>query len=291
MNRGGGGLHSKFAQYRRSWRTALDEIRAVGYDTAFDIYPYYPNMAGLLWRAGIPRRFGFSTGGHGALYTDTIPWLDDRCHIAEKQARLVRSAFAKSEPSAPLSPALPEPSTESVSAVEELLQRSGVGPGYVILHAGSGAVARLWPVSAWRALAERLVATRPVVLTGVGPAEEATARTIAAELPGCFDFTGKLDWPRLNALVARAAAVVAGETSLGHLAAARRIPGVAIYSGITDTREWRPLGARDVPLTVLSAPVPCAPCYRAAGCATMDCVRGVSVDDVVRAVESIPFTR
>jgi heptosyltransferase-2 len=284
-------VHAKVAQYRRSWRTALSEIREVGYDIAFDIYPYYPNMAGLLWRAEIPRRYGFSTGGRGALYTATIPWVDDRCHIAEKQARLIRSAFAEHATPGISAPTLAPPSSESSAGVARMLEQQGVGAGYVILHAGSGVAARLWPVSSWRALAERVAGKNPVVLTGVGAAEEEVAHAIAAGLPNCFNFTGRLDWQQLNALVAGAAIVVSGETSLGHLAAARRVPGVAIYSGITDTREWRPLGGVHVPLTVLSAPVPCAPCFRGDGCATMDCVRGVSVDDVARAIQSILETR
>jgi ADP-heptose:LPS heptosyltransferase len=267
--------------------TAVDEIRTVGYDMAFDIYPYYPNMAGLLWRAGIPERFGFTTGGRGALYTGTVPWVDDRCHIAEKQARLIRSAFVGRGDIDSPPPTLALPSAASISAVEQLLQHRGIAGDYVILHAGSGARARLWPISSWRALAERLAATTSVVLTGVGVVEEEAARTISADVPRCFNLTGQLDWQNLNALVAGASVVVSGETSLGHLAAARRIPCVAIYSGITDTREWRPLGAPEIPLTVLSAAVQCAPCYRTAGCATMDCVRGVSAADVAQAVESI----
>jgi hypothetical protein len=37
----------------------------------------------------------------------------------------------------------------------------------------------------------------------------------------------------------------------------------------------------------LTRPVPCAPCFRKAGCAAMTCVRDVSVDEVFSAYERL----
>ena len=177
----------------------------VGYDVAFDIYPYYPNMAGLLWRAGIPRRFGFATGGRGALYTATIP-LDRRSLPHRREAGAPHPiCVSRSRTRRAAAPTLLAAVGRSRRRRRTVLRTHGVAGDYVILHVGSGATARLWPVSSWRALARRLAATRPVVLTGVGAGEEEAARTIAADVPNCFNLTGRLDWQQLEALVAGAA--------------------------------------------------------------------------------------
>src|SRR4030095_3015555 len=62
-------LASKVARHRRTLATALREIRSARYDAAVDLYAYYPNMAWLMWRAGIPVRVGYRSGGYGPLYT------------------------------------------------------------------------------------------------------------------------------------------------------------------------------------------------------------------------------
>jgi ADP-heptose:LPS heptosyltransferase len=289
LNRGRASRRAKFTSYRRSWRAARSEIERTHYDVGLDLYPYYPNMAGLFWRAGVPRRIGFATGGRAALYTGVAAWIDDRSHIAEKHLRLTQLAFPGVEGSSATVPRLAPPSEMANRAVAAFLTGHGLdlAEPFVILHAGAGAPVRMWPIDSWRELASRLTRAVPVILTGAGAPEEAAAVTIAAGMDRCINAVGKLDWRQMEALVARAAVVVAGETSIGHLAAAHRTPGVAIYTGITDTREWRPLGSPDVPLTVLSRAVPCAPCYRPDGCATMDCVRGVTVEEVERAIRSI----
>jgi ADP-heptose:LPS heptosyltransferase len=287
INRNGKPLHAKLAQYRRTWSAAVSEISAVGYDIAFDLYPYYPNMAGVLWRAGVPRRYGFTSAGRKALYTTALEWIDDRCHISEKQVRLLRCAYPQIDDSRTPAPRLALPRDEMRASTAQMLSARGVAGPYVILHAGVGDATRSWPVPAWRELAERLTRTSDVVLTGAGAAELAAADVIGSGLPQCLNLAGKLDWRSLEAVVERAAVVVAGETSLGHLAAAHRTPGVAIYSGITDTREWRPLGNPAVPLVVLSAAVSSTSCYRPSEYGDTNPMRGVTVDQVLAAVEQI----
>ncbi|HEY4304169.1 MAG TPA: glycosyltransferase family 9 protein [Gemmatimonadaceae bacterium] len=286
MNRTGKPLASRIRCYRNTWRSARASISDVGYDIAVDLYPYYPNMAGLLWRSGIARRVGFASGGRAPLYTAASEWIDDRSHISEKQLRLLRTALPELDGAAAPAPRLAPPTATATQTVGALLASNSVATGsrYVILHPGAGMATRLWPVASWRELAQRVSSVVPVVLTGVGLAEQVAAGTIAQGLDGCVNLVDQLNWRQLEALVANAAVVVAGETSVGHLAAAHRTPGVGIYTGITDTREWRPLGAPAVPMAILSAPVPCAPCYRANGCEAMTCVRDIPVNRVLTEV-------
>lgn len=288
VNRAPVGMAARTARYAETARQAIREIREQAYDVAVDLYPFYPNMAGVLWRAGVARRFGFASGGRGPLFTDALSWPSDERHMAARQATLIRlAAGAPAESDATPISAVPAPPAEARARTAALLAERGVAGSYVVLHAGSGLRKKEWSGEAWRALAARL-AERGVriVLTGAGDAERLQADRIAAGIPRCVTLVGQLDWQGLCAVVSGASAVVSGDTSVAHLAAARGTSRVVIFSGINSTHEWHPVGGRGAQL-MLQHPVPCAPCYRRDGCAAMTCVNGVTVDDVVAALDTL----
>jgi ADP-heptose:LPS heptosyltransferase len=70
----------------------------------------------------------------------------------------------------------------------------------------------------------------------------------------------------------------------GHLASAVGTPCVVIGNGISHPSHWRPRGEA---VAVVRKDVPCAPCHRGGGCATMECVRGVTVDAVEEAARGM----
>jgi hypothetical protein len=51
---------------------------------------------------------------------------------------------------------------------------------------------------------------------------------------------------------------------------------------MTDPRHWKPAGGHVVVATNV---VPCYPCFRKEGCATMDCLSGLAVSAVEAAAE------
>ncbi len=288
LNRAPVATATKVARYVRSARTAVAEMRAAHYDVAFDLYPYYPNMAGVLWRAGIPRRAGFVTGGRGALYTVAAPWIDDRAHVAEQHARLVRRLIVDLAHATPLPYHVERPDAEDARRIRQVLAEHGLGDGYIVLHPGSGARKKDWPLEHWQELARRLIDDgRRIVLTGAGADEMAAASRIAAALPGCVNLCGAVDWSELTEVIHAADVVVCGDTSVAHLAAAMARPHVVLYSGINPIEEWRPLPPDGVPSALLTNPVPCAPCFRGDGCESMACVRGITVDRAIAAVDAM----
>lgn len=292
VNRGASNPGAKLKRYYDTSRAALREVHAVGYDLAFDLYPYYPNMAGILWRAGIGRRVGFTSGGRSALYTDALDWADDRVHIATKHARLIAHVVAAASADE-FVPATIAPTPADVAhRVDALLVERRVGTGYVVLHAGAGTRVKDWPLTQWRLLSERLAGVgRRLVFTGASVAERAFAARLARELPASVSLAGELQWPEMTHVVRKAAAVVSGDTSVAHLAAAVRTPAVVLYSGINPLSEWHPLADPAIPMQLLTHDVACAPCFRRDGCATMSCIRDVSVDDVMAAVERLVDAR
>src|SRR4051812_1288101 len=101
-------------------------------------------------------------------------------------------------------------------------------PGYVVLHPGSSVETRACPFE----LATRIVrvlsaAGYRVVVTGGPDERELTAQVAAA---GGLDLGGRTGLDELAAVVARAGALVVGNTGPAHLAAALGVPVVSLFA-------------------------------------------------------------
>lgn len=161
------------------------------------------------------------------------------------------------------------------------------GPGaYVVVHPGASAPARTLAPDRWRAVAAALAGTgRAVVVTGARQESGLTAR-VAGEHSSVTDLGGKLDLRGLARVLRAADAVACGNTGPMHLAAATGTPVVAAFPPTVPVERWRPWR---VPHVVLGDQhVPCAGC-RSATCPLDEqaCLRGVTPDDVVRAVDRL----
>jgi ADP-heptose:LPS heptosyltransferase len=312
MSRAGTGRAGKWRSYKSSAARAVDEIAAVGYDAAIDLYAYYPNASWLLWRAGIPVRIGYTSGGCGPLYTHSVEWRADLGHTAAQHAELLRVATAviPNEVRNLLSPDvderslvalapyashqgrprddleslgydLPPISDEARTRARELAPHGS----YTVIHPGTGDPKKAWPIASWRSLVNRLSAAgEHIVITGAGDDEERLAASLSGGQDKVQNLAGRLDWPSFRAVLADARIAIGPDSVAMHVAAAEGTPAIAIMAAMSDPEYWRPLGSR---IAVLTRGVPCAPCFKKNGCQAMTCVRDVSVDDVLAAYEQL----
>jgi hypothetical protein len=164
-------------------------------------------------------------------------------------------------------------SPEAHAWVTGWLEARGIRAGHgVILQAGAGAWAKVWPAAPRLARGLR-AAGWPIVVTA-GPADgDALARLLdegAASPAGVADA-----WPldRLAALLVLARAYVGHDSGPTHLAAAVGCPTLALF-GPTDPAVWAPVGER---VQVLTGAGPGAP----------DPWAGLGVDQVLSALEGL----
>ncbi len=113
---------------------------------------------------------------------------------------------------------------------------------------------------------------------------------------------GRLDWPQLAALLAKARVFIGPDTSVTHLAAASGCATVALY-GPTDPRLWGPWPAggldamwaatgavqRRSNVWLVQNALPCTPC-QLEGCerrlnSYSQCLDELSAQDVIAAVD------
>src|SRR5579872_531364 len=124
------------------------------------------------------------------------------------------------------------PSDPEVEAsITQYLAQNGVGD-FAILNPGAGWGAKRWPAERYGEVARALAAMRISPLVNYGPGEEDLFRSVLAA-SGATAVPTKGTLTELIALTRRACLFIGGDTGPLHLAAALRIPVVAIY-GPTD---------------------------------------------------------
>lgn len=263
----------RMLRHRATRADTLRALRECRYELGIDFYPFFPPVHPLFFRARIPVRIGFESGGFGPLLTHPTAWRNADIPFTEH----LRDLLVRVNCAPPAGTALRyhRPAPGEIRAP----LRSG---DYVVLHPGSGAPSKDWGLDNWHEVAACLRARgETIVLTGAGAQEREAARRLEG-LVDC-NFVDALDWKEFADVVASAKAVICPDTAAGHLAAVFDVPTVAIFTGTNNLHQWAPYSPRAI--TVLTS-VACAPCYRR-GCETMPCIRGTSPGKVLDALDAV----
>lgn len=272
------GLRGKLRLARQLRRRRFD--LAVLFQNAFD-------AALLAWLARIPERVGFATQGRGPLLTRAVPLPPElrTRHQMEYYLGLVR---ALGFPEGPAEPVLVV-SAEEQERADALLREAGCDGTAPIVALNPGAVygsAKRWPAERYAALADRLTVEgcRPLLVGSPSDARAAAeVRAASAHPEALADLTGRTDLKALAGILRRCGAFVTNDTGAMHVAAAAGTPLVAIF-GPTDPITTAPVSRR---ATLLRHPVFCSPCLLRECPIDHRCMRGVSVEEVHRAVQAL----
>ncbi|MHB1223914.1 MAG: glycosyltransferase family 9 protein [Gemmatimonadaceae bacterium] len=257
--------------------------------------------AALALLAGIPRRVGFDGSAGRWLYTDRVPYRDDR-HHAERLWRLAAPAGA--EPTeAQLRPSL-VPGPDDLTAAAALIDGDAASDGgaraaerrpLVALAPGSVWATKRWPY--YPALAAALASRARIAIIGGGDdaALASEIREAVSAVPGScpvVDATGRLSLLASAALVARATVLVTNDSAPLHLGSAVGTATVAIFGPTVPEFGFGPLAPRSI--TLGHETMPCRPCDRHGPrrCPLVHwrCMRELEVARVAAAVEHLLAT-
>jgi heptosyltransferase-2 len=254
-------------------------LAAERYDAA-----YLPHRslrtAALAWLARVPKRVGFDDGWRW-LYTEARRRPRDG-HEVDRLLALVDAAPGGTGATLHLTPA-------DRQAAEDFLCAHAIAAPFVALAPGSIWGSKRWPY--YPELAARLAERAAIVVVG-GPEDAGLAGEVAAAVArvggravsGC----GQLTLRQAADVIRRAVVLVTNDSAPLHLAQAVATPTVAIFGSTVPAFGFGPRGPRDA--VVELAGLPCRPCS-AHGPATCPlghhrCMKTVSVEDVLRAVEA-----
>jgi ADP-heptose:LPS heptosyltransferase len=284
LNRRGEGRLAALMRHHRSRRRVLREIRALHYQLAIDLHPYFPNSIALLHRAGIDHLVGWSSAGWGAYLNRAA---HDDGHIIgmlDRHRRLLRLLQVPEEVLTRLSPTLGI-SAAAASAWSRTQREHAVPADAVAVHVGAHAAHRRWPATLWAQLVVELSRQgQVVVLLGHGEAEAALCRSIKQACPQAIDLSNRLSWPELVAAIGDSRLLISHDSAATHIGAALHRPRICIAAGIHDPTVWLQHSSQS---RVLMKAVPCSPCGLSRGCAHMSCLRGVSPHSVAETAQQL----
>ncbi|HEY3941818.1 MAG TPA: glycosyltransferase family 9 protein [Acidimicrobiales bacterium] len=262
------------------WRVA--QLRALGVDQAVVLTSFHQSPlpeALLLKLAGVPVVAATCVDYPGSLL-DVRHQVPDDVHEVERSLSLV----------ARLGYSLPPDDDGSLrvragtDVGEDLADVLPTGD-FVVVHPGASMPARTWEPARFAALCTALVARGEQVLVTGGPDEKDLTASVAGS-SGAVDLGGRTSLRALAGLLARAGAMVCGNTGPAHLASAVGCPVVSLFAPTVPAVRWRPWR---VPHVLLGdQDLACAGC-RARNCPkeAHPCLTGVEVDEVLTAIGRI----
>lgn len=275
--RSGGGWREKASDARR----LLCELRGRNIDLSIDLQGL--TKSGL-WPAlaRIPHRIGYGDEDGRELNR----WLTnikvspapDKKHVVDRNLALVEP-LGIAHPEVDMS--LPE-DREAKARVETLLQQEGLeGEKLALIQPGAGWETKRWPPEYYAQAGDFLSRERGYrVLVLWGPGEEGLARQVLEAMREKGRLAPPTSLLELIELIRLSALFVGGDTGPMHIAAALRIPTVAIF-GASDPVRNGPYGEGH--LTLYHEDLACRPSWKTT-CEHLTCLRDLKPEGVVERI-------
>ena len=247
---------------------ALSELRGVQYDVAIDFQGAVRSALLARW-SGAPIVYGDAQPRENAasmFYTRQVETTGR--HVVEQALDLARAVIVGTgrvgtglgPVQAGRSPAphpdrkQPEPNIEfplDPDAEKKITTAAAGMPHFAILNPGAGWGAKQWPAERYSEVAQQLAQDGIRSLVNFGPGEEELAAAVEAESRGTARKIS-CSIAELIALTRRARLMIGGDTGPMHLAAALKVPVVAIF-GPTNPARNGPFGTRSIVLRSASS--------------------------------------
>jgi heptosyltransferase I len=226
--------------------TVWNDVRGAKYDVVVD-------LQGAI-RSAVLARFSGARVVYGAAEPRESPaslWYTRKAvghgrHVVEQNLSVAAGLVGASMEFSPsdVSCDLPR-DIQAEGRVEQRLAELGVGE-FAILNPGAGWGAKRWPAQRYGEVARKLGDIGVRSILNYGPGEEEVVREAEVASDGSA-LAMSCPVTELIALTRRARLFIGGDTGPLHLAAALRVPAVAIY-GPTDPARNGPYGTRSIVL-------------------------------------------
>jgi len=267
---------------RGSFFADVRAARAGRFDEAW-LLPNSIRAALIAYLSGARRRLGYATDRRAALLTDALPSPPGTAHQLRDYDALLRHAGVPPDPDPPRLPISPA----TLRRAQEALVASRIpdlARGVVLCPGSATSPTKRWPAERFAALADALAQRGLPCAVAGGPGEGELLRAVSEAARRPIPVLGAdLDPVELAAVFSLARVVVSNDSGPAHLAAAVGTP-VVVFFGPTDPGRTAPAGAA---ARILDRYVFCSPCYQETCPYGHECMREITVDDAVRAVEDV----
>jgi heptosyltransferase-1 len=241
----------KLVQWRKSLLTlaTVQQIATVWNDARGMRYDIAIDLQGAI-RSAVLARFSGAREVFGAAEPRESPaslWYTRQAitygtHVVEQNVSLIES-LAQRKLKIPEAILPRDPASET--RISEMLAAENIRD-FAIVNPGAGWGAKRWPAERYGQVALALAQQDIPSIINYGPGEESLAEAVRAASDGAA-LAWKCSLSQLIALTRRARLFIGGDTGPLHLAAALRIPVVAIF-GPTDPARNGPYGTKSIVL-------------------------------------------
>jgi heptosyltransferase-1 len=225
--------------------SSVRQLREIHYDAVIDFQGAIRSALLARW-SGTPTVYGSTRPRESAakmLYTQRVP--TNRAHVVEQAIELAEAVIAKPAGVTQVEfPVDPDAETTIAALIADT-------KGFAILNPGAGWGAKRWPPERYAHVAKELAKDGLCSFINYGPGEEDLAEAVEKTSAGAARKIS-CSISQLIALTRRASLFVGGDTGPMHLAAALKIPLVAIF-GPTNPARNGPFDTRSVVLRSASS--------------------------------------
>lgn len=267
--------HGQAVRWTRDWLALVPRLRKGRFDVAIDLHGLLKSA--LLGRlAGVPCRVVFADERREfAPLLDNVRVVAPSVHHVDRHLDIARALGAEAYPVDFGLPTFPE----AERWADDFLSQAGVAPDSLVgLVPFPSDWEREWPRERFGDVARRLgrAGFRCVVVGGRQDAPGADSIVEAAE-GGAISSAGRTNLTGTAALLRRCGLVIGCDTGPIHIAAAVGAKVIGLY-GPTDPAVAGPYGSV---AHALWHRQPCGPCGRKPTCAEAECMRAITVEEVL----------
>lgn len=171
--------------------------------------------------------------------------------------------------------------------VNSILNKKGILPEDTIIAIAPGAKSHMkcWKIDGFTDVCVHLSreANIKVVLIGDDADKAINSRIIANSAAKVYDLSGCFSLRELVYFLSLSKLLITNDSAPLHIAGSVDIPVIVIF-GPTDYRKYGPISPRSI---VLRKGIACSPCEKAICESDLECMKQVSSEDVLNAVERI----
>lgn len=250
------------------------------FDLVLDLQGLFKSAA-LAWLSGAKKKIGYCDMRELSwLISEPVCGAHKNGHVIERYLDVARYLGCEvKEPQFCLST-----SEQDSKATAHILAAAGLNPEspYVVIAPGTNWQSKCWPVRHYTELAGILTQKYrcQIVLIG-GSQDDESAKLIQDHANArIVNLIGKTTLKQLACVLQKSKLFIGGDTGPMHLAAAMGSRVIALF-GPSDALRNGPYGTQNF---IIKAEISCSPCFKRT-CDTIDCMRNITVADVVSKIE------
>jgi ADP-heptose:LPS heptosyltransferase/GT2 family glycosyltransferase len=247
------------------WKALEEKLEPYRFDIAVDLRMHIDTRpvlrhTGARYLAGFEHRVSFPWLDFAVEWAADQSYFAKRQHVGDALVNLVDAIAAAADPDRRTIAADPALSPDALAQVPQ--GDALFAKPVICIHPAAGTPMRQWPPQSFTALIDRLAKSGSFNIAVIGGPDEAElTRSIldgVAYPERVWSLVGKTKLADLPGIVSACALFIGNNSGPHHIAAGLGVPTIGIHAGVTDAREWGPLGPNAV---AINRDMTCAPCY------------------------------